>query len=448
MHDPSVAGRVLMGDSLGFHIIFALFGVGIPLLLLIGEFVAIKTKNERLLKSVRSWSLIAAILVVAGVISGTIIGFQFALLWPNFTKFLSPIIGEMLSLEGYAFLLEAIFLGFYIFTWDRIKGFKHWLIGIPIFLGGTLSAVYITTVNAWMNVPTGFDMVSGKAVNIDRWAAIFNPAMFHEVGHSIFAYYLATALTFAGVYAWILFKKRGSATDRKYYTYLVQRLAVLSVVLVIIVMALGDYSAKTLATTEPRKLAALELRTNTTAGAPLYIGGSLNEKTGKVEGGIEVPYALSLLAGNSPSTVVQGLNDFQRDQWPPLVIHTIFDIKIGLSMLLLIIPLGIVVLYWWAKRKNKEIMRWSLPLLAISGPIAIAVIELGWVMTELGRQPFAIVGYMTTKQAFTTSHGAVQIGYIFPTLYVALFIVTGIALTIYARKYRTSEGVVKKVKTL
>ncbi|HEX4662413.1 MAG TPA: cytochrome ubiquinol oxidase subunit I [Candidatus Saccharimonadales bacterium] len=447
MQDPSVAGRVLMGDSLGFHIIFALFGVGIPLLLLIGEFVAVKTNNERLMTSVKSWSRIAAILVVAGVISGTIIGFQFALLWPNFTKFLSPIIGEMLSLEGYAFLLEAIFLSFYIFSWDRIKGFKHWWLGVPVFIGGTGSAIFITTVNAWMNVPRGFDLKDGKVINIDRWAAIFNPAAFHEVWHSIFAYYLATALTFAGVYAWILFKKRGSATDRKYYNYLVQRLAILSVVLVIIVMALGDYSAKTLATTEPRKLAGIELRTNTTAQAPLYIGGSLNQKTGKVEGGIEVPYALSILAGNSPSTVVQGLNDFQKDQWPPLVIHTIFDIKIGLSMLLLIIPVGILALYWWAWRKKTEIIRWSLPLLAISGPIAIAVIELGWVMTELGRQPFAIVGYMTTKQAFTTSHSALQIGFIFPVLYGALFIVTGIALAIYARKYRSAD-ITKKVKTL
>lgn len=448
MSDPSVAGRVLMGDSLGFHIIFALFGVGIPLMLLLGEAWALKTGNQRLMKSVKSWSFIAVIIVVAGIISGTIIGFQFALLWPNFTKFLSPIIGQMLVLEGYAFLLEAIFLAFYVFAWDRIKGWKHWILGIPIFIGGTLSAVYITTVNAWMNVPTGFDMKDGHAINIDRWAAIFNPAMLHEVGHSIFAYYLATALTFAGVYAWILFKKRGNEAERKHYTYLVKRLSILAVGLVLIVMVLGDYSAKTLATTEPRKLAAMELRTDTTAQAPLYIGGHLNEQTGKVEGAIEVPYALSILAGNSPDTVVKGLNDFKKDQWPPLVIHTIFDIKIGLAMLLLAIPAGILLLYWWAWRKKREIWRWALPVLALSGPIAIAVIELGWVLTELGRQPFAIVGYMTTKQAFTTSHGAVQIGYIFPTLYVLLFIVTAVALAIYAKQRRSASNETKKVKTL
>lgn len=449
MSDPSVAGRVLMGDSLGFHIIFATFGVGIPLLLLIGEFIAIKTNNQRLLATVKSWSFIAAILVVAGVISGTIIGMQFALLWPNFTKFLSPVIGIMLVLEGYFFLLEAIFLAFYIFTWDRIKGFKHWLIGLPIMIGGTGSAIYITVVNSWMNVPRGFDVANGKAINIDRWAAIFNPAMFHEVGHSVFAYYLAVALTFAGVYSWILFRKRANEHDKKHYTYLVQRLLILSLGLVVIVMVLGDYSAKTLHTTEPRKLAAIELRTDTRAQAPLYIGGHLNEQTGKVEGAIEIPYALSILAGNSPDTVVKGLNEFKKDQWPPLVIHTIFDIKIGLAMLLLIIPAGVLALWWWLRRKQRQLPGWSLWAVIVAGPIAMLVIELGWMLTELGRQPFAIVGYMTTKQAFTTSHGALTIGYIFPALYVVLFIVTGTALAVYAKKRRQLQAnIAKETKTL
>lgn len=429
------AGRVLMGDSLGFHIIFALLGVGLPLAVSIFEFIAIHRKDSALRENVKLWSYIIAVLAVVGVLSGTIVAMQMFLIWPGVLEFGGKTIAPAFMLEGYAFIFEAVFLAFYLATWDRLKDYKHWIITIPIILGATATAFLITSVSAFMNNPTGFAMVDGQMTNSQPWQAIFSQTSLIKSGHSILTYYLTSMLVIAGIYAWVLFRgKKLKVGTPKLAKFIVKRAVLISLVLLIGVAIMGDVSGKYLAKYEPTKLAAMELQYKTTANAPLTLGGSM-QNDGSVKGGIQIPGALSFLAGNSTSTVVQGLDQTTKDKWPPLVVHTLFDIKLVLIGLLTAILLVFLYGYYRSKRFvfQKRMLGWIVALPIIS----LATVELGWIITEIGRQPYAVYGYLLTSEAFTTDRGVVALAWIYPTAFVFLFILTAIAIRMTIRRYKS-----------
>jgi len=430
MHLDVNAARALMGDSLGFHIIFAMLGVGLPLVILLIEHLGLRKKDPLILEHARRLSQATAILVITGVASGTIISIQFALMWGNLIKFGGPILGLAFGWEGYAFMIESVFLAFYIASWGKIKGWKHWLIGVPVAIGSLGSALAITLGNAWMQNPSGFQLVDGKVVSSDPLGALLTRTAFFMTTHSVIGYYLATMLCVLGVYAFYLLRHKPQGLNRAAVQTIMFRLAVTSLVFVFLAAILGHLQTQYLATSQPRKFAALEMTEKTTRHAPYVIGGHWS-KDGKVEGGLRIPGGLSVLSGNSPNTQVKGLQEFPEQDWPMLFINTLFEAKMFFVGLITIVPLIFVVLH---NRKLKQRIReWRysrkmLWALLPMGPLAIIVVELGWMMAEFGRQPFAVNGYLRTKDAFSANSSVMLWGYIFPMLFLVLFITTGIAL--------------------
>ncbi len=412
-------GRVLMGDSLGFHIIFALLSIGFPFVMSVLEYYAWKRKSEPVYKIVRLLTDWTTVLAVVGVISGTIIAMQFAILWGPFIAEARPHVGKFFMLEGYAFMVEAEFLAWYRISAGKVSPGKHWLIGLPITLGAMGSAVFITIVNAWMNNPS----------------AIITSTTFFTITHSVAAYLLASVMVVIGWVAWRIWRTR---TKLQFPHWLIFRLSMLSLGLIIIISLLGHASAQNLAKTQPLKLAGIEVLDETGPNAPLRVGGGINE-SGKAEGGVVIPSGLSVLAGNSPDYEVQGLDQAPKDRWPLLIIHTLFDAKMILVGIVSTVTVGGIFLYLW--KGTHRLPRWYVKLAAITSLSGILLVELGWMITELGRQPWAIHGKMLTKDAFTTNNSALSIGYIFPVMFVVLFGATLFALSMVTKRWRAKEQI-------
>src|SRR5690242_4096772 len=193
--------RSQMAMSLAFHIIFAALGIGMPLLMAIAEGMHLRTKQPVYLDLCKRWAKGTAILFAVGAVSGTVLSFELGLLWPGFMEHAGAIIGMPFSLEGFAFFTEAIFLGVYLYGWDRISPRAHLAAGWAVAVSGLASAVFVMIANAWMNAPTGFRWVDGRAVDVDPIAAMMNPAAFPEVLHMVLAAYASTGLVVAGIHA-------------------------------------------------------------------------------------------------------------------------------------------------------------------------------------------------------------------------------------------------------
>lgn len=407
--DQTAAARLLMGDSLGFHIIFALLGVGLPLVILILEGLAIRRRDEELRRTAKLWSYIAGILVITGVLSGTVIALQMFLVWPGILQFGGEAIGLGFAWEGYAFIVEAIFLGFYLKTWDTLRGWAHWAMMLPVWLGATASAFLITSVDAWMNHPSGIQVSGGKVVAAEPLTAIFNQTTYLQASHSILGYYLTAILLAMAVIAWkLLHGQKGKAAGS--LKLAAGRLGVVALTLLVAIGVLGDLSAKYLAEFEPTKLAAIESLKDTTTNAPLILGNW------------ELPGVLSWLVGGSTETVVQGLSAVHPSLWPPAVVHALFDIKL---LIVLVLTLTLVAFVWFYLRRSAKAFSRPLQLLIVASPVlSVALVELGWMVTEFGRQPYAVYGHVFTADAITKSPGVLALGWLFPAAYVVLAVVT------------------------
>ncbi len=424
MEHATQASRVLMGDSLGFHIIFVLFGLTLPILVSWFEFMGIRRRDAKLTNVAKFWSKIMALLVITGVISGTVIALQMSLVWPGILKFGGDVIGLPFMFETYAFLIEAVFLALYMTTWNKVSPIVHWLFGLGIIVGSTASAFAITSVNAWMNLPTGFTIVDGAFHNVDVWKAMFSETSIIEFVHSMPAYYVAAALAMAGLYAFKI--ARSKSKDHTLDWFIVHRLMLFVCAAFIATVITADLTGKYLAKHEPAKLATIEIVEQTKSNAPFVFGGFKNAEGKTVGPYIQIPDALSLLVGGSASSEVTGLNEIPKNERPPAVIRLLFNVK-----LTLIIGLTAMIVFYFAIKYLRP--RWlaNRPLLissSIVGFVGIVIVELGWMITEIGRQPWAVRGYVTTSQAITKTHDITTFGYVFPLAFVLLFGVTILAI--------------------
>jgi cytochrome bd ubiquinol oxidase subunit I len=414
--DSVILSRMLTSTTLAFHIIFATIGVGVPIMISIAEFVGIKRNDPHYILLARRWARGFTITVAVGVVTGTAIGLQLSMLWPAFMQVAGQVIALPLFMETFAFFFEAIFLGIYLYTWDRFKNkWIHWLLTIPVMIGSSASALFITTVNAFMNTPQGFELSDGKAINIDPIAAMLNPATPTKVFHVLATAYLTSALILAGITAFAILKKKGSEYHRK-----ALRLTMVSALIFAFTTALaGDLSAKFLAEHQPEKLAAAEWHFETEKNADLIVFGTLDENN-EVHNEIRLPGFLSFLAGNSFDHEVIGLNETPEDERPPLWIHYLFDLMVSIGFYSMFIA-GLFILFWKWKKRNE----WNKPLLwgiVASGPLAMMAIEFGWIYAEVGRQPWILRGYMKVADAATKADG---VGLTF-VMFVALYILLGI----------------------
>lgn len=415
--DNVVLSRMLTSLTLGFHIIFATIGVGVPVMISVAEFIGIKKKDHNYLLLARRWTRGFVITVAVGVVTGTCIGLQLSLLWPSFMQIAGKVISLPLFMETFAFFFEAIFLGIYLYTWDRFKNpLYHWLLSIPIVIGSSASAFFITAVNAFMNTPQGFHLKGRVITEIDPIAAMFNPAMPSKVFHVLASSYLASAFVLASLTAFLIMKgKRGL-----YYKKALKLSLVMSFLFAALTALAGDVSAKFLAEKQPEKLAAGEWHFETESGADLLMFGVLNEQN-EVKYAIRIPKALSFLAFNDFDASVKGLNEFPEDERPPLWIHYMFDLMVSIGVYTLAVPAVFFILY---KSKgyfplNSLLLR----LIIAGGPLSILAVEFGWIYAEVGRQPWILRPYMKVAEGATKAP-ADHVGLML-LLFLALYTIIG-----------------------
>lgn len=416
--DDLLFARSQMAISLAFHIIFAVVGIGLPLLMAIAEACHLRTKNPVYLDLAKRWARGTAILFAVGAVSGTVLSFELGLLWPVFMEHAGGIIGMPFSLEGFAFFTEAIFLGIYLYGWDRVKPGMHLAAGVIVAISGMLSAVFVVIANAWMNAPTGFDFVDGQFTNIDPIAAMQNPAALHQVIHMVLASYVAIGFGVAAVHAFFLLRNRKSLFHKK---ALGISLAV-AIVAIPLQIVSGDFIATMVAENQPVKFAAMEGHYRTGEWAPIVIGGIPDDEAMEVRWAVEVPGLLSFLAHRDPNASVVGLEEFPRDEWPPVaLVHWSFDLMILCGFLML----GVAgwALWSWVRTRNVPVGKNLLRTIVAAGPLGFIAIEAGWFVTELGRQPWIIYRVMRTADAVTPMPGLVIPFTAFTLVYLFLTVV-------------------------
>ena len=420
--DDLLAARSQMAMSLAFHIIFAAIGIAMPLLMIVAEWKWLRSKDDIYLTLAKRWAKGTAILFAVGAVSGTVLSFELGLLWPGFMGYAGSIIGMPFSLEGFAFFTEAIFLGIYLYGWERVPPRSHLFAGVMVALSGAASGIFVVIANAWMNTPSGFRLVDGKLVDIDPIAAMMNPAAFPQTLHMTLAAYAATGFAVAGIHAFMLLR---DPKNRFHKAALAIALAVGGVTAILQPLS-GDLLAKSVAKTQPVKLAAFEGQFKTETGAPFRIGGIPDESAGVTRYAIEVPYALSMLAYGDPNATVKGLNDFPADVRPPVkIVHVSFQIMVACGVAMMLIALWAA----WRYLRTRKVRtwfdsEWFLRLLVAAAPLGFIAIETGWVVTEVGRQPWIIQGVMRTSEAVTPMPGLVVPFVTFTLLYILLAIVT------------------------
>lgn len=420
--DTALLSRILTLMTLSFHILYATVGVGIPLMIMIAQWVGIKKNDEHYILLARRWARGFVITVAVGVVTGTAIGLQLSLLWPEFMQLAGNVIALPLFMEVFAFFFEAIFLGIYLYTWDRFEDQrKHLLILIPVALGAAASSLFITIVNAFMNSPQGFEILNGEFVNVQPLLAIFNPAVPTKVAHVMSTAFMTSAFVLASIAALRMI----GGSDHVYHKKALFLTMKVGLIFSIATAIIGDFSGKYLAEYQPEKLAAAEWHFETEGDAGLILFGVLDGQEPKYA--IKIPYALSILAHGTPGAEVIGLNEFPEDERPPLWIHYLFDTMVGIGMWLAFFSMVYVVGAWrgWAIVRAKW-FRW---LLLATGPLALVAIEAGWWFTEVGRQPWILRGYMKTADAATTSGQVDLMIILFAGLYIILGIGTVVVLT-------------------
>jgi cytochrome d ubiquinol oxidase subunit I len=432
--DSVILARMLTTLTLAFHIIFATIGVGVPILISIAEYIGIKRNDPHYLLLARRWTRGFVVTVAVGVVTGTCIGLQLSLLWPSFMKIAGQVISLPLFMETFAFFFEAIFLGIYLYTWDRFKKpIYHWLLSIPVMIGSSASAFFITTVNAFMNTPQGFTLENGAITAIDPLVAMFNPATPSKVFHVLTSSYVSSAFILAMIAAFYILRGK---TD-EYYKKALKLTMVTGFIFALSTAIAGDLSAKFLAKHQPEKLAAGEWHFETEKGADLLLYGILDENH-EVKYALRLPNMLSFLSFNDFNAEVIGLNDFPEDERPPLWIHYMFDLMVTIGVYLVVVSF-LYLLFERMKRFNPY-HKWLLRAIMAGGPLSFIAVETGWIFAEVGRQPWILRGYMKVAEGATTADHVGEMFLLFLALYIVLAIIcTTVLIKMFKNKPAEAE---------
>src|SRR5690348_6752767 len=433
------AARSQMAFTLGFHIILASVGVAFPAIMLIANYRGLKHNDPDALLLARRWSQVVAVTFAVGAVTGTVLSFEFGLLWPEFTGRFGKVFGVLFAVEGIFFFLEAIFVAIYIFGWRRLAPWTHFWAGVPIVITGLGGAFSVVAVNSWMNQPQGFSPTSGDVTSVQPLKVIFNPAVPYEVPHMILAAYIVTGFLIASIYAVGMLRGR---RDRYHRLGLLIPFTVAALATPI-QFAVGDSAARSIASDQPIKFAAMECVQTTSTHVTEYIFGRCTPEG--VKGGIGIPGFDSFLVGFSTDTQVTGLDTVPPDDRPPAntMLHWAFDIMVGVCTLLILLALWLGIA-WWRKRDFPQ-SRWFLRATAVSGVAAVVALECGWIVTEVGRQPWVVYNVMRTSDAVTHAHGIWVTFGLIVALYVGLGATLIISLRAMSRRWRRDDAAVDDV---
>src|SRR3954447_20546097 len=419
-----------MAFTLGFHIVLASMGVGFPAMMLIANYRGLRHGDADALLLARRWSKVVALLFAVGAVTGTVLSFEFGLLWPEFTGRFGDVFGVLFAMEGIFFFLEAIFVAIYIFGWERLSPWAHFWCAVPIVISGLGGAFSVVAVNSWMNQPQGFTMTNGKVTDVDPVKVIFNNAVPYEVPHMILAAYLVTGFLVASVYAVGMLRGR---RDRYHRVGLLIPLIV-ALIATPIQFAVGDTAARAIAKDQPIKFAGMECVQKTATHVTEYIYGRCTSSG--VKGGIGIPGFDSFLVGFSTDTQVTGLDTVPPDERPPFntMLHWAFDTMVGICTML--IALGAWLAFAWWRRRDSPRTPWFLRVTAVAGVAAVVALEAGWIVTEVGRQPWIVNDVMRTEDAVTKADGIWVTFGLVVALYVALGVTLVATLPAMSRRWR------------
>jgi len=392
------AARAQMGLSLGWHIVFACLGVGFPALVLLAEWRGIRGDPASMALA-RRWAKVAGVLFAVGAVSGTILSFEMGILWPVLMGRFGAVFGVPFALEGFAFFIEAIFLGVYLYAWDRLAPRVHLLSGVPILVAGVASAFFVVTANAWMNDPQGFTIVNGQVTNPRPLIAMFNHATPVQTTHMILAAFMVTGFAVASVYAAAMLRGR---RDR-YHTVGLLLPLIVATAITPAQIVVGDIAAREVAENQPVKLAAMEGLGHAQAGAGEHVGGVYIN--GELRYAIVLPHVLAFLAKGDANATVAGLDQVPANDRPQAVtlIHLAFNLMVGIGFLLL--GLGLWLAATWLRRRRAPASRWFLRAVVVAGPAAAVAMECGWIVTEVGRQPWIVYRVLRTADAVNPAPG-------------------------------------------
>ena len=434
--DPAqlLPAREQMAFTLGFHIILVPFGVAFTFLMLIANYRGLRRGDDAALLLAERWSRVAAVLFAVGAVSGTVLSFELGLLWPGLMGRFGAAYGLPFGVEGIFFFIEAIFVAIYLYGWRRLSPWVHFWSGVPVTvsgLGGTLSVV---AANAWMNQPAGFTLDrSGQVVDVDPWRVFFNGAFWYEAIHMFLAAYVVAGFVVAGVYAVGWLRGRRDAYHR--LGFLIS--FVTAAVVIPLQIFVGDVAAREVFKNEAAKFAAIEALPHTSTHVPETLGGVL--VGGRVRYGIPIPNGASLLSGFDPDTRIKGLDAIPLDVRPSArlvnIVHWSFDIMVGIGFALLALAVWFAVVWW--QRRDLPRTRWFYRAAAVAGVLSIVCLEAGWVVTEVGRQPWTVRGLLLTRDAVTTSGNVWAFFTGALVIYVAVGVATVLVLRIMRRHWST-----------
>ncbi len=426
-----LAARELMAFTLGFHIVLASLGVALPAIVLTANYLGLKRGDADAMLLAKRWSKAMAVTFAVGAVTGTVLSFEFGLLWPRFMERFGDAFGIAFAIEGIFFFVEAIFLAIYIYGWRRLSGWAHFWSGVPMVITGIGGAFSVVTANAWMNQPQGFALdAAGKVVETEPLKVLFNPAWSYEVPHMILAAYMVAGFLVASIYAVGMLRGR---RDRLHRLGLLIPLTI-ACIATPIQLFVGDTAAREVADHQPAKFAGFECIQETGTHQTEYLGGICTDDG--VKGAIGIPDLDSYLVGFSADTKVVGLEDIPADERPPAntLLHLSFDAMVGIGTALL--ALGAWLAFVWWRRRDIPRTPWFLRAVALSGAGAILALWCGWIVTEVGRQPWIVQGYMRTSEAVTEAEG---IWFAFAgvlLLYAALGTIAVLVLRSMSRRWR------------
>lgn len=437
--DPLPWARAQMAFTLAVHIVLVPLGVSWAVMILIANYRAIKHADADAMRLAQRWSKVLAVTFAVGAVTGTMLTFEFGLLWPEFMNQWGDVFGIPFAIEGLFFFTEAIFIGIYLYGWKHLRPWPHFWSGVPIAVAGIGGSFAVVTANAWMNQPAGFTLdAAGKVIDVDPLGVIFNQATPYETTHMIVAAYLVGGFMVASVYAFAMLRGR----KERYYRLGFIIPFTVAAIATPVQMIVGDFVARSVFKDQPVKFAAMELVDKTSTDVPETLGGFL-DSDGNVRFGIPIPGLASLLSGGSTSTEIAGLDSVPPEDRPTLrqvnVVHLAWDVMIGLGTALLALVAWFAFVWW--RRRALPRSRWFLRFGAISGVAAVLALEAGWVVTEVGRQPWIVYEIMRVEDAVTGNSG-VWITFLGITaLYTAMVVALVLVLRAMARGWRAAEAV-------
>ncbi|QJY50942.1 cytochrome ubiquinol oxidase subunit I [Pseudonocardia broussonetiae] len=420
-----------MGVSLGWHIIFSCFGVAFPAIVVFTEWRAHVRGNADLRNLARTWSKAMGVLFAAGAVSGTLLSFEMGILWPGLIERYGEVVGFPFVLEGFAFFIEAIFVGIYLFGWDRMSPRAHMLSALPMIVSGVAGAFFVIAANGWMNNPTGFSVdATGRVVDADPVGAMFGPSTWAQFTHMLIAAYMVTGFTVASVFAVAMLRGR---RDRYHRSGLLIPLTAAAIATPF-QFGVGDWIANVVAENQPVKLAAMEGHFETGTAVPLSLGGLYVDD--ELRWALEVPWGLSLLVTHDPNGEVVGLDSVPAEQRPPVnAVHLAYNAMVGIASALVLVALWLGW-SWWRRRRIPR-SDWFLRAVAVSGVAAVVAMEAGWLTTEIGRQPYIVYGLLRTADAVSPAPGLFLGFYAVVVIYVLLTVLTVVVLRRLAGSHDT-----------